>query len=52
MEKNLERKYTYVYVSITESLCCTPKTNIVNQLYFIKIEKKNAVHLKTKQNKK
>ena len=28
--------YIYTYICITESLCSTPETNIVNQLYFNK----------------
>ena len=28
--------YTHTYIYIIESLCCTPETNIVNQLYFNK----------------
>ena len=37
--KNVKNAYIiehvrYIYVCVTESLCCTPETNIVNQLYF------------------
>ena len=27
MEKESEKEYTYIYVCITESLCCTPETS-------------------------
>ena len=27
MGKESEKEWTYVYVNITESLCCTPETN-------------------------
>ena len=37
--KNVKNTYIiehvhYICVCVTESLCCTPETNIVNQLYF------------------
>lgn len=35
-KKNLKRKYRYVCLFITESLCCASETNIVNQLPFNK----------------
>ena len=43
--KEYEKEYIYIYIRITESLCCPAeiKHNIVSQLYF---NKKN----KTKQN--
>ena len=28
MEKNLKKEYTYVFIYITESLCCTLESNI------------------------
>ena len=31
MEKNMKK---YMYMCITESLCCIAETNIANQLYF------------------
>ena len=34
MEKNIKRMY--IYICITELLCCTTENNIVNQLYFNK----------------
>ena len=34
--------YIYIYICETESLCCTPGTNIVNQLYFNQ-KKKNII---------
>ena len=33
-------KNVYIYICITESLCCIAETNIVNQLYFNKKIKK------------
>ena len=34
MEKNMKKN---VYICVTESLCCSADINIVNQLYFRKI---------------
>ena len=31
MENNFN---IYVYICATESLCCTPEADIINQLYF------------------
>ena len=38
MKKNI---FTHIHTYINESLCCTPETNIVNQLYFNQKKKKN-----------
>ena len=37
--KESEIDYIYIYFFLTESLCCTPKTNTLNQLYFYKNQK-------------
>ena len=37
MEKNLKKKYMYIYV--TESLCCTPETNTTLYINYTSIKK-------------
>ena len=39
MEKNMKRNI-YIYICITESLCCVAKIKACYQLYFNKIKKK------------
>ena len=41
-EKNLKERVD-IYVGITDSLCCMPETNILNQLYSNKICLKKMV---------
>ena len=46
MEKNMKNNVyicVCIYIYITESLCCRVEINIVNQLYFNKINFKNFV---------
>ena len=42
----------FVMYKNTESLCCTPETNIVSQLYFIYKERRQGGRRKKKRGKK
>ena len=42
------KEYEKEYICITQSLCCTPETNIVNQLYFSQ-QKEKQKQTKKKQ---
>ena len=44
MEKNMKRNI-YIYICITESLCCVAKIKACYQLYFNKIKKKNRISI-------
>ena len=53
MEKKSEKEcvciYIYIFFFFSESLCCIPEINIVNQLYFNRVKVQELFSFKVKK---